>query len=158
MSASAAYDFPGFYTPYFTLLTFPVAGIIAIATKFFCYRRFSDNQNRPDLTDIAFAICASVLTGVLLIMLIDNIVEMLPVVDSFGQIIGPFISRQNFTVFIIITFPIACFLSITAEFVALRFLTRDDKVENLFQISTIANIIGYILQGITVWSWVAWIW
>jgi hypothetical protein len=158
VSVSTAYGFPGFYTPYFSLLTFPVAGFIAVAAKFFCYRRFSDNPNRPDLTDIVFAICGSFLTGFLFILLTGNIIETLPVVNSFSLKIGQFISHQNFAVFIIISFSAACFLSIVAEFVALRFLTRDDKIENLFQISTIANITGYVLQGIIVWVWVAWIW
>ncbi len=151
-------DFPGFYTPYFSLVMFPVAGIAAIATKFFCYRRCSDNPNRPDLTDVIFAICAAFLTGFLFIMATGNIIETLPVINSFSLTIGQFISRQNFAVFMVITFSAACLLSIVAEFIALRFLTRDDDVENLFQLSSVANLAGYLVQGFIVWAWVRWIW
>jgi uncharacterized membrane-anchored protein len=163
MSTFTAHDFPGFYTPYFSLLTFPVAGIVAISTKFFCYRRFSSNQNRPDFSDVIFAIFGSFLAGMFILFLAGNLTEMLPTINniSLSRALESFIENLisiNLPTLIAVTFSTACVISIVSEFIVLRFLTSDDKVENLFIISPIANFASYIVQAIIVWAWVTWIW
>jgi len=161
--AANVYDFPGFYTPYFSLLTFPVAGIAAIAAKFFCYRRFSENPNRPDFSDVIYAVCASFLAGMFVLFTVGAVLEALP---TFGRIsinrklenLFESLVSGNFALFVVITFFAACLLSIIAEFGALRFLTRDDEVEKLLRLSAVANLAGYMIQGTIVWAWVTWIW
>jgi len=163
MLAANVHDFPGFYTPYFSLGMFPVASIAALATKFFCYRRFSGNPNRPDFSDVIYAVCASFLAGMFVLFTFDAVLEALPTFGriSINRILEVFFERLvsgNFALFVVITFLTACLFSIMAEFGALRFLTRDDSVENLFQLSSVANIASYIVQGLIVWAWVTWIW
>ncbi len=163
MSAFTAHDFPGFYTPFFSIGTFPIAGIAAIATKFFCYRRFSTNQNRPDFSDVVYAICGSLLAGMFVLFLAGSLTEMLPTIHNIplSRTLESFIEKLisiNVPTLITVTFFTACIISVVSEFIVLRFLTSDDKVENLFIISPIANFASYAVQAIIVLIWVAWIW
>jgi hypothetical protein len=163
MSTMTAHDFPGFYTPYFSIGTFPVAGIAAIAIKFFCYRHFSTNPNRPDFSDVVYAICGSFLAGMFLLFLAGNLTDMLPTINniSLSRTLESFVENLisiNLPILIVVTFFTACVISIVSEFIVLRFLTKDDEVENLFIISPAANFASYIVQAVIVWIWVTWIW
>jgi hypothetical protein len=163
MSALTAHDFPGFYTPYFSIGTFPVAGIAAIATKYLCYRRLSTNQNRPDFSDVVYAMCGSFLAGMLILFLAGNLTDMLPTINniSLSRTTESFVESLislNLPTLIAVTFFTACAISIVSESIALRFLTRDDEVENLFVISPVANVASYIVQAVIVWVWVTWVW
>jgi hypothetical protein len=154
-----AHDFPGFYTPYFSIGTFPVAGIAAIAIKFFCYRRFSTNPNRPDFSDVVYAICGSFLAGMFILFLAGNLTDMLPTINniSLSRTLENLISI-NLPILIAVTFFTACVISIVSEFIVLRFLAKDDEVENLFIVSPIANFASYTVQAVIVWGWVTWVW
>jgi hypothetical protein len=44
--------FPAFTAPYVSPLLFPVAGVAAISTEWFCYRRLSSDKKYPNLGDI----------------------------------------------------------------------------------------------------------
>jgi predicted permease len=145
--------FPAFTTPYISPFLFPVAGIAAIGTEFFCYRHFSNHPARPNLGDIILANCASWFVGVVIsFFLPSGLVDK--IVPSHHTVItqGP-----HFTTFAIVAFFVACLLSIVIEFWMLRFCTRNEKVEKLFYLSAIANTAGYVVLGILVWIWVAWI-
>jgi hypothetical protein len=88
---------------------------------------------------------------------------MLPTINniSLSRTLESFVESLisiNLPILIAVTFFTACVISIASEFIVLRFLTSDDKVENLFVITPIANFASYIVQAIIIWVWVTWIW
>lgn len=97
------------------------------------------------------------------LFLAGSLIETFPSINNFPLIriiesLVEYFATRNLLTFIVITFFIACALSIISEFVALQFLTSDDKVDNLFLMSAIANFASYVVQAIIVWAWVIWIW
>lgn len=148
--------FPAFTTPYVSTLLFPVAGISAIGTEWFCYRHFSSDEHYPNLWDIILANLVSWFIGIVITAFLPSglIDKVLP--GGGGHTIvaaGP-----HFTTFAVTAFFIACILSIIIEFWSLRWSTRKRSVERLFRLSAIANTAGYLVLGVIVWIWVTWIW
>ena len=148
--------FPAFSTPYISPFLFPVAGIAAVGTEYFCYRHFSNDSERPNLGDIILANCTSWLAGIIIsFFLPSGLIEKALPHDPNHSVLA---ASPHFTALAVIAFFGACVLSIVIEFWMLRFCSRDQKVDGLFHLSAIANTAGYVVLGILVWVWVTWIW
>jgi uncharacterized membrane protein YidH (DUF202 family) len=147
--------FPAFSTPYVSPLLFPVAGIAAIGTEWFCYRHFSSSEDYPDLGDITLANLVSWFAGIIISYFLPSGL----VAKAFPGGTGTHLSSgPHFTSFAVVGFFLACILSIVIEYGSLRWSTREHQVERLFRLSAISNVAGYLVLGIVVWIWVKWIW
>jgi hypothetical protein len=148
--------FPAFCAPYFSPLLFPVAGIAAISTEWFCYRRFSNDEAYPNLGDILLANLVSWFVGIVLgFFLPSGLIEK---TSPGGGGHTHVAAGPHFTTYAISAFFVACILSVIIEFWTLRWSTRTHPVDRLFRLSSIANIAGYLVLGVIAWMWVTWIW
>jgi hypothetical protein len=148
--------FPAFAAPYFSPLLFPVAGIAAIGTEWFCYRRFSRDKVYPNLREIILANLVSWFVGIVLCSLLPSgLVHKTSPGGAGHTHIEP---GPNFTKYAIIAFFVACILSIVIEFWSLRWSTRKHPVGRLLRLSAIANVAGYLVLGAIAWAWVTWVW
>ena len=148
--------FPAFCMPYVSPLLFPVAGIAAIGTEWFCYRRFSSDADYPNLGDIILANLASWFVGIILCSFLPSGLVQKPSPAGGGHTY--ITSGPHFTTYAIIAFFVACVLSVVIEFWSLRWSTRKHSVDLLFRLSAIANAAGYLMLGVIAWVWVTWIW
>lgn len=147
--------FPAFSTPYFSPLFFPVAGIAAIGTEWFCYRRFSSNEDHPSLGEIILANLASWLAGIIISCCLPSGLIQKPSPGGGGH--THIAAGPHFATYAVIAFFVACFLSVIIEFWYLRWITRPHPIDRLFRLSAIANVAGYVVLGVLVWIWVTWI-
>lgn len=149
--------FPAFTAPYFSPLLFPVAGIAAVVTEFFCYRRFSSHPERPTIGDIIGANLVSWLAGMVIAWFLPSGLIQKSVPSGSGHITtqGPL-----FTTYAISAYFVACVLSIAIEGWFLHWSARGEAepVSGLYRLSALANVASYIMLGILVWAWVTWIW
>jgi hypothetical protein len=148
--------FPAFCAPYVSPLLFPVAGISAIGTEWFCYRHFSSDNDYPKLSDIILANLVSWFVGVIICFWLPSGLIQKPSPEGGGHThvaAGP-----HFTTYAIIAFFVACILSVIIEFWSLRWSTRTHPVDRLFRLSAIANVAGYLVLGVIAWIWITWIW
>ena len=144
--------FPAFTTPYFSPLLFPIAGIAAIGTEWFCYRRFSTDRQYPKFGDIVLADLVSWFAGIVITFFLPSGLVEKAVPGAGGH--GTMTTGPHFTVYAIAGFFLACVLSIIIEFWSLRISMDKRPVARLFRLSAIANTAGYIVLGLVVWIWV----
>ncbi len=156
MTVFANVIFPAFTTPYVSPILFPIAGIAAVVSELYCYRRFSSVNGIPTLSDVIGANMMSWLVGVLLGQVLPSGLAK-KVIGAEMEILteGPY-----FTGYAIIGFFVACLLSVFVEGWFLRFCSRHESelMEGAYGLAGIANLVSYLVLGILVWIFVAFGW
>ena len=145
--------FPAFTAPYFSPLFFPIAGLAAVATEFYCYRKLTRHARRPLTSDIIAANLLSWLVGVIIGNLLPSGLTTRQVGDAGHKILT---SGPNFELYVIISFFFACILSILIEGWFIKWAARFEEVslESPYKLSAFANGSSYFVLSAIVVLWV----
>ena len=130
--------------------------MLAIATEWLCYKCFTTDAHYPRLGDILLANLVSWLVGIVLCAFLPTGLVLTPPHGSGGQ--RHLTTGPHFASYAVLSFFVACVLSIVIEFWSIKLSTRKLFVGRLFRLSAIANTAGYMVLGVVSWIWVTWLW
>ncbi len=131
---------------------FPVAGIAAIVTEIFCYRRFSSHPELPGIHDVIGANPVSWMFG----MVADHLLPHGWVDEYVQSRCSPtLIAGPNVTLYVVSAFPGACILSIIIEGLVLQWTSRNDPepLTGIHAVAGIANVASYPVMIGVAFTW-----
>jgi len=142
--------FPAFSAPYFSQLFFPVAGIAAILTEVFIFRKvYGSLSFSRTLGIVLIANIVSWVAGIVLSNFLPS--GLAPRVIQAGENEVSILARgDNFGTLVIAAFFIAFILSILVEYPVWRFFGRKINLPRLFRTVCIAHVASYTVLIITV--------
>ncbi len=141
--------FPAFSAPYFSQLLFPIAGIAAILTEVFVFRKvYSSLEFFKTLGFVVIANIASWIFGIVLSHFLPS--GLAPkIVQAGGQEVSVLSRGDNFGSLVIAAFVLAFILSILIEYPVWRSLGRKMDLPKLFRTTCIAHVASYTVLIIT---------
>jgi len=141
--------FPAFSAPYFSQLFFPVAGIAAILTEVFVFRKIYNSLTF--FRALGFVLAANIFSWIAG-MVLSNFLPtgLAPRVIQAGENEVSILGRgDNFGTLVIVAFFVAFVLSILIEYPVWRFFGRKIEFPRLFRTVCIAHVASYTVLVIT---------
>ena len=141
--------FPAFSAPYFSQLFFPVAGIAAILTEVFVFRKvYSSLSFYKTLGFVLIANIVSWIAGIILSNFLPS--GLAPRVIQAGEKEVSILGRgDDFGTLVIVAFFVALVLSILIEYPVWRFFGRKLDFPRLLRTVCIAHVASYTVLVIT---------
>lgn len=138
--------FPAFLSPHVGSIFFPPAILAALFVEALIYSRFRATPNGRVVVPMLLANLASWVVGAAIAFLLPSGLVPQAVNNGAATIVT---SGPDFEMFMYLSFPVACVISVVVEYLVLRPMKKRMQIERIGPAVIVANIASYcVLFGV----------